>query len=55
MMMDMVFAAAGFGVGVFCPAVAREVKSWFSKEATVAKTAATSVVSGAVSAEVKKL
>lgn len=29
-------AAAGFLVGVFCPAVAREVKSWFSKEAKAA-------------------
>lgn len=31
-------AGVGFLVGVFCPAVARKIKSWFSKEATAAVT-----------------
>lgn len=51
----VMFAAAGVAFGVFCPSIAKKMKSWFSKEATAAKTAATSVVSGAVSAEIKKL
>lgn len=31
--------AIGLSVGVFCPAIARKVKSWFVKETTAAKTA----------------
>lgn len=29
-------AGVGFLIGVFCPAVARTVKSWFSKTASAA-------------------
>jgi hypothetical protein len=47
--------AAALAFGIFCPALAKKVKSAFSKESAVAKTAATSAVSSAVSAEVKKL
>jgi hypothetical protein len=40
-------AVAAFAVGVFCPAVARKIKAFFSKEATAVKTE--------VKAEVKKV
>jgi hypothetical protein len=40
-------AVAAFAVGVFCPAVARKIKSFFSKEATAVVTDA--------KAEVKKV
>ena len=40
-------AVAGFAVGVFCPAVAKKVKSVFSKEAAA--------VAADAKAEVKKL
>ena len=54
--MFCVFAVAGaLAFGIFCPSIAKKIKSAFSKEATAAKTAATSAVSSAVSAEVKKL
>ena len=35
-MHSLLAAVAGFTVGVFCPAVARKVKSWFSKETKAA-------------------
>ena len=47
--------AAALTFGVFCPSIAKKIKSFFSKEVTAAKTVATSAVSTAVSAEVKKL
>lgn len=56
-MHSILFAAAGVAFGVFCPSIAAKIKKFFSKEATAAKTAATSVVSSAVataSSDVKK-
>jgi hypothetical protein len=38
MLEPVVFMAAGVAVGVFCPAICREIKSWFVKEATVLDT-----------------
>jgi hypothetical protein len=32
MVHSVIAAGVGFLVGVFCPAVTREVKSWFSSE-----------------------
>jgi hypothetical protein len=43
-MHGIAFAAVGYLVGVFTPAVARKIKSWFSKETTAAVTAVTSAV-----------
>lgn len=37
-------AAAGLAVGVFCPSIARKLKSLFTKEATAVSTAATSTI-----------
>jgi len=54
--MICVFAvAAALAFGVFCPSIAKKIKASFSKEAAVAKTAATSAVSSAVSDATKKL
>ena len=54
-MHSILFGIAGVAFGVFCPSIAKKIKSFFSKEATAGKTAATSAVSTAVSAEIKKL
>jgi len=37
-------AAAGTAFGVFCPALARKIKSYFTKEATAVSAAATTAV-----------
>jgi hypothetical protein len=41
-------AAAAYLTGVFTPAVSREVKSWFSKEATAVKTTVAADAAAAV-------
>jgi hypothetical protein len=40
----IIAAVIGFGVGVFCPAVARKVKAAFSKEVAVVKADASKVI-----------
>ena len=54
-MFCVMVAVSGVAFGVFCPSIAKKIKSAFAKKATAVKTAATSAVSSAVSAEVKKL
>lgn len=48
--MISVIVAAGIGyiAGAFTPAVGREIKSWFVKESTAAKTAVTTDATAAV-------
>lgn len=55
---DAVIAGVGFTVGCFCPAVARKVKSWFSKEGTAIKpslVAGIGKIESAAKTEAKKL
>ena len=46
-MKELIYAGIGYIAGAFTPAVGREIKSWFVKEADATKKAA--------STEVKKL
>lgn len=50
-MKELIYAGIGYIAGAFTPAVGREIKSWFVKEASVVKADATK----AASTEVKKL
>lgn len=48
MFTDLIYAGAGFVIGAFTPAIGRKIKSWFVKEATATKTAATTAAATAV-------
>lgn len=55
MITAVIAGVGGLVVGAFMPAVGREIKSWFVKETTAAKTVVSGTVASSVVAAVKKL